>query len=108
MVALPAAHAELGSSSLEGSHLLELRGRGLESKVERLGVQPPIVLWSAVHAAVGACTNPIEARRIHDRQRFEHHRINEGEDGGRYPIPRANVSIAVRVKTGESRICRSA
>src|SRR6202453_30186 len=82
IVALPAAHAELVSGSLKSSQLLELRGPGLESKIERIRIQAPIILGSALYAAVGACANAVEARRIHYRQRLEHHRVNEGEDGG--------------------------
>ncbi len=69
------------SGGLERGHLLELRGRGLETQKEGIGVHAPVVLWAALHAAIGARADAVEARGIHDRQRFEHDGVNKGEDG---------------------------
>src|SRR5262249_15923465 len=41
----------------------------------------PAILRAALEAAVVAVTDPVQAGRVCDRKRSEHHRVNEGEDG---------------------------
>ena len=52
------------------------------SQVERIGEHSPIALRAAFDAAVLPVADAVEAGGIDDRQRLQHHGVNEGENRG--------------------------
>ena len=56
---------------------------GLQPLEQRKREHAPAILRAALHAAVVAVADAVEARRIADRQRAQHHRVDEREDGRR-------------------------
>ena len=75
-------HAEARAAGLEGGDLFELRQLGLQPLEQREREHAPAILRPALHAAVVAVADAVEARRIGDRQRPQHHGVDQREDGG--------------------------
>ena len=75
--------AEPRAAGLERGELLELRRLGFQALEQRIREHPPAILRAALHAAVVAVADAIQARRIADRQRPQHDRVDEREDRGR-------------------------
>jgi hypothetical protein len=48
---------------------------------------PPALLGAALDAARRAIADAIEARRVGHRERLQHHRMDQREDGGRAADP---------------------
>ena len=76
-----ASRAEAGHAGLHGGDRLEFRRRRLDLLVEGIREHAPAVLRAARHAAVGAVADAVEAGRVDHRQRLQHHRVDEAEDG---------------------------
>ena len=76
-----APHAEAGHAGLHGGDRLEFRRRRLDLLVQRVREHAPAVLRAALHAATGAVADAVEAGRVDHRQRLQHHRVDEAEDG---------------------------
>ena len=76
-----AAHAQPRASGLERRRLLELRRCRLQPLVQRIGDHSPAVLRAAFDAAVVAVADPVEPGRVGDRQRTQHDRVDQREDG---------------------------
>ena len=79
--ALP-PHAQTVAAGLKGSHFFEFRRRCFQTLVQRKGIHSPALLRAAFHAAIVAVADPIEERRIGNRQRAQHHRVDQSEDRG--------------------------
>ena len=77
----PCADAAL--AGLEGRQLLELRQVGLQPLEQRIREHAPAILGAALHAAVVAVADAVEPGRVADRQRPQHHRVDQREDRGR-------------------------
>ncbi len=60
---------------------LEFRRLGLEPLEQRKREHPPAILWAALHAAVGAVADAVQARRVADGQRAQHDSVDERENG---------------------------
>ena len=54
---------------------------GLDALEQREREHAPAILRAALHAAVVAVADPVEPRRVAHRQRLQHHRMDEREDG---------------------------
>ncbi len=78
---LPAG-ADAPDAGLKRRDLLELGHLALQPLVQRIREHPPAFLRAALHAAVGAVADPVEARRVADRERTQHHGMDQREDGG--------------------------
>ena len=78
--ALP-SHAEARAAGLKGRDLFELRQLGLQPLEQRKREHPPAILRAALHAAGVAVADAVEARGVADRQRAQHDRVDEREDG---------------------------
>ncbi len=76
-------HARARATRLEGRHLFELGGRGLQPLVQREGKHAPAFLRATLDAAVVAVAHAVEPCRVGDRQRAQHNRVDEREDGRR-------------------------
>ena len=77
-----AAHAHASHAGLKRGELVELRHVCLDALEEREREHAPAILRTALHAAGAPVADAIEARGIHDRERLQHHRMNEREDRG--------------------------
>ncbi len=75
-----AAHAHALAAGLERGHLVELGRLGFQPLEERVGVHAPAVLRSALDAAVVPVANAVQQRGIGDRQRPQHHGVDQRED----------------------------
>ena len=73
--------AEARAARLKRGDLLELRQLGLQPLEQRKREHPPAILRAALHAAGVAVADAVEAGRIADRQRAQHDRVDQREDG---------------------------
>ena len=80
-VAILASYAQAHAAGLERRHFFELRHLRLQALEQRERDHPPAILWPALYAAGVAIADAVEACRIADRQRAQHHRVDEREDG---------------------------
>src|SRR5580765_4516956 len=71
------------AAGLEGGQLFELGRFGFEAFEERVREHAPAILRSAIDAAVVAVADAVEAVRLGDRERAQHDRVDQREDGGR-------------------------
>ena len=55
---------------------------GLQPLEERIREHAPAILGAALDAAVVAVADAVEPGRIADRQRLQHHGVDQREDGG--------------------------
>ena len=70
---------------MERGNLFELRRVVADVPVQSVREKSPapvFLLQSAINAANVVVANPVELRRIGHRQRLQHHRMDQGEDGG--------------------------
>ena len=77
--ALP-PHAQARPSRLKCSHFFEFRRLCFQPLVERKGEHSPPVLRAAFHAAIVAVADTVQKRRIRNRQRPQHDRVDHRED----------------------------
>jgi hypothetical protein len=73
--------AEAGACGLKGRDLFELGHFGFQPFEQRKRIQPPSLLRTALDAAGIAVTDTVKAQGIADRQRAQHHRMDQGENG---------------------------
>ncbi len=78
-----APHAVAVAAGLEGGELGELRGRVFQPLEKRIRKHAPLVLRSPLDAAVVCRSDPVKRSRIDHRQRSQHDRVDEREDGRR-------------------------
>src|SRR5215831_13361289 len=67
-----AAHAQTAAAGLERDHRIELRRFLLEALKQREGKHSPLVLRTALDTTVVAFADPVELRRIGNRQGTQH------------------------------------
>ncbi len=68
------------TARLKCSHFFEFRCLCFQPFVERKREHPPSVLRAALHAAIVAVANTIQKRRIRNRQRTQHDRVDHCEN----------------------------
>src|ERR1017187_899786 len=76
-----AARAQFGQATLKCGQLAELRRVIAELLIERVGINVPVFLQSPKHAAIVAAPEAVQVLGILHRQRLEHHRVHQREDG---------------------------
>ena len=77
------ADADARAAGLKRGQLFEFGRVGLDPLEQRKREHAPAILRAALDAAVVAVADAIEALRIGDRQRPQHHRVDQREDRGR-------------------------
>jgi hypothetical protein len=81
-IGLRAAHAQHHAARLKCGQLLELRSVLFDLLIEGIGEHAPVVLRSALNAAVVTRADAIEAARIVHRQGLQHDRVDERKNRG--------------------------
>jgi hypothetical protein len=76
-------HAHTRATRLKCREFFELRQLRLQALEQREREHPPAILRTALYAARRAVADAIKARRIADRQRAQHHRVQQRENGCR-------------------------
>jgi hypothetical protein len=73
--------AQLRIAALERGHLGELRRVIAELAVKVIGENYPVALQPPNYAAIVAVPQPVKRMGVFHRQRLEHHRVHQREDG---------------------------